>query len=298
MTCTTIESETGDDAIVPSPDPSMADGAGPTSPPKAANTAGEESLVDQREALYNGGCTGPAGRIQIPAERITRLNGIMVDFDPGNLDPNNRILPPADDPHQFLDRSRAVLDRHPVLRFAEVRSSGTGLHLVTRLNPPVELRTAGEQRYWDAIVRAVQASLPSDPNAPGITALTRPVGSINSKNGARVETLRPGSPIDPQRAVVFVKQLEAAPFRVIAEILFGGDHLTPCPLCVRKDSRLSAMERMGKCYHCGAVRLEALYAAIFSREAEAETEEHAAGRQGKNPSTSSTKQRRKTARRR
>ncbi len=183
----------------------------------------DESLVDQREALFNDGCRGTASRIQLPAARLTRLRGIMIDLDPGKLEAGNPLFPPGEQPREFLANIRTILDRHPLVCDAEVRSSGTGLHAILWLDPPVELKNAGEQRYWNAIVSAVQASLPSDRKAPAITALTRAVGSINLKNGARVETLRPGSPIDPQRVVDFVTEMKAAPFRVVARILFGGD---------------------------------------------------------------------------
>ena len=144
-----------------------------------------------REAMFNDGVTGAASRIQLPTERITRLRGLMIDLDPGKLIPDNPLFPPAEDPREFFGRIQAVLDRHPLARDAEVRSTGTGLHLLLWFEPAVELEDAAGQRRWDGLIRLTQATLPSDPNAPGITALTRPVGSINSKNGARVETLRP-----------------------------------------------------------------------------------------------------------
>jgi hypothetical protein len=148
-----------------------------------------------------------------------------------------------------------------------------------RFDPPVELKTTGEQRHWNGIVCAIQATLPSDSHAPGITALTRPVGSINAKNGARVEALREGSPIDPQRAREFIAELKAAPFRVIARILLGDDHISPCPICSRERSRLSVLDHGGKCYGCGTITVETLYDAVLAGAAEAGAEEDTAGRQ-------------------
>jgi hypothetical protein len=191
-----LERRDPENSIVRWPGTDVAVGAEPAIPPIITDSAREQSQVDLREALYNDGCTGTESRIQLPAARITRLLGIMIDLDPGKLNPNNRIFPPAADPREFLARIQGVLDHHPLARVAEVRNSGTGLHLLIWLDPPLELKTAGEQRYWDGIVRAVQATLPSDPNAPGITALTRPVGAINSKNGAYIEILRAGLRID------------------------------------------------------------------------------------------------------
>jgi len=63
-----------------------------------------------------------------------------------------------------------VLDRHPLLRHAEVRSSGTGLHLILPLEPAAALASEDDQVRRDAIVQVVQCTLPADPNAPGITA--------------------------------------------------------------------------------------------------------------------------------
>ena len=166
--------------------------------------------VDCREQLWNAGLTGPAGSIQVPAERITRLSGILLDLDPGKLVADNPWFPPADDPLRFLANIRPVLRRHPLARHAEVRLSGTGLHGILRLDPPVELTSAAEQKWWASLVRAVQCSMPVDPNAPGITALTRAVGSVNSKTGAVVAVLEPGEPIDPRAVIEFVAGLARA----------------------------------------------------------------------------------------
>lgn len=257
----------------------------------------EEPILDLREALFNDGSTGAAPRIQLPTERITRLRGLMIDLDPGKLDPANPLFPPAEQPAEFLRRNQAVLDRHPLVRDAEVRSSGTGLHLLLWFEPPVELKTAGDQRRWDGLIRVIQATLPSDPNAPGIAALTRPVGSINSRNGARVETFRPGSPIDPQRVVEFAAQVKAAPFRVVAGILLGNESMTPCPVCSGARSSLAALDRVGKCYGCGTVSLAALYEAILAPEEEDSGKDDAGCRKPAEPKRSGRKAPRSTTRR-
>ncbi|WZO96110.1 hypothetical protein EP7_003092 [Isosphaeraceae bacterium EP7] len=219
---------------------------------------------DQREALYNDRATGAAGMIQVPAERITTLNGFMVDLDPGKLAPNNPIFPPADSPRAFHESIKPVLDRHPLARHAEVRASGTGLHLVFNLNPPIELQTAPAQQRWKAIVEATQYTLPGDLESPGITALTRPIGSINSKNGARVEMLAPGQPVDPARVVEFIEGLAKAPFKVIATVLLGDDRVRPCPACRGEGSRLDILDQFGKCYGgCSKVTLERLFDLIY-----------------------------------
>src|SRR5262245_55014102 len=215
-----------------------------------AKAADRDTLLDQREALYNEGAVGPAGVIQVPAERITRLKGLMLDLDPKLLAPSNPLFPPADDPRAFLDRVAPALDRHALLRQAEVRNRGTGLHLILWFGPPVELASAADQRWWSTVVRAVQCSLPGDPNAPGITALTRRVGSTNSKNEAVVEVLRPGGPIDPARVEACVRDLAGSPFRTVATPLIGGDRAEPCPVCLEPGSSLGVLDRAGECYSC------------------------------------------------
>ncbi len=226
--------------------------------------------VDLREALFNDGATGPASRIQVPMERITRLRGLMIDLDPGKLLPDNGVFPPAEDPREFLRGIQAVLDRHPLARDAEVRATGTGLHVLVWFEPAVELKDAADQRRWDSLIKLTQATVPSDPQAPGITALTRAVGSVNAKNGARVEILRPGTPIDPQRVVEFAESVRAAPFRTVAGILLGSQRVTPCPFCLGPRSTFAVLDHAGTCYSCGKLGLAALYDAILSPEPPAE----------------------------
>jgi hypothetical protein len=146
---------------------------------------------------------------------------------------------------------------------AEIRATGTGLHAVARIDPPVEILTAADQGRWATIVRAVQASVPGDPNAPGITAFTRPVGSTNSKNGATVEVLRPGEPIEPAQVEAYVLRLIDAPFKTVAAALLGDEHVSPCPCCRTPGSRLGVSDHAGRCYTCGTVSLEKLFAVIY-----------------------------------
>ena len=233
-----------------------------TSGPPAGKGPGD--LVDSREQLWNEGLTGPAGLIQVPTERITRLRGILFDLDPTKLAAENPWFPPADDPVEFHAKIKHVLQRHPLARHAEIRLSGTGLHGIIWLAPPVELTSAAEQKKWATVVRAVQCSLPVDPNAPGITALTRPIGSINSKNGAVVEVAEPGEPIDAACVIAFVEGLARAPFKTVAMILLGSEHLQPCPICRRDGTHLDILDRAGKCHgHCGNVNLARVLDTIY-----------------------------------
>lgn len=220
--------------------------------------------ADLREALFNDCAVGRIQDIQVPLERITTLHGILFDLDPGLLDPDNALFPPADDPRAFHEAIRPVLDRHPLARSAEVRASGTGLHLLLWLDPAVELDDAGGQRRWAAVVRVLQRTLPVDPDMPGITAVTRPVGSTNGKNGAAVALLRPGEPVRPAAVEEYMERVARAPFREVALPLLGRDRVEPCPVCRGPRTRLDVLDYVGRCYNgCSKVTLDQLYDAIF-----------------------------------
>jgi hypothetical protein len=158
------------------------------------------------------------------------------------------------------------LRRNPVLNRAEVRKSGTGLHIILWLDSPVEFQNEGERRRWSAMVRGIQRILPTDPNCPGITALTRPIGSVNSKNKAAVCEVRKGEPIPAEDIIKLFEQIRLSPFRTIAEILYGTDRVTPCPNCGHEDSRLDVLDHIGLCYgNCGKVRIGQLLDGVYKR---------------------------------
>jgi hypothetical protein len=151
-----------------------------------------------------------------------------------------------------------------------VRATGTGLHLLLFLHPAVELYTAGERQYWSEVVRAVQCTLPVDPDCPGITALTRPVGSSNSKNAAMVRQLKAGRPVTPDEAKAFLARVAQAPFKEVALPLLGAERVRPCPVCGDEGTELCALDHFGKCYQgCGKVNLGQLYDSIFVAPAKA-----------------------------
>jgi hypothetical protein len=218
-----------------------------------------------REQLYNQRESGTFAVVQLPLERITTLYGFFFDLDPGLYRHGNPLFPPDDDPRRFFELVRHVLDRHPLARDAEVRATGTGLHVIVWLVPPVELGTAAAQARWAAYVRAVQATLPTDPNAPGITGLTRAVGSTNSKNGAVVEVLRAGKPVAAKAVEEFVARLARAPFREVASVLLGDTRVSPCPVCRGEGSRLDVLDRVGMCYGaCGKLELGQLLDRVYA----------------------------------
>jgi hypothetical protein len=121
----------------------------------ANDAAVPNGQLDTREQLCNERQTGPAPQVSLCRERITQLHGVMFDLDPKLLAPDNPLFPPDDEPAAFYAKIQPVLDRHPLARSAEVRSSGTGLHGILWLQPAVELRSAADQECWDGLVRAV-----------------------------------------------------------------------------------------------------------------------------------------------
>jgi hypothetical protein len=113
------------------------------------------------------------------------------------------------------DRYRSALDRF--LDFCQAARIST-----------IDLASAATQARWDALVRAAQLTLPVDLSAPGITALTRAVGSINSKNGVAVKVLRPGKAVDGKAVEEFVARVTRAPFKEVVTVLFGEQRISPC----------------------------------------------------------------------
>ncbi|MHB1427012.1 MAG: hypothetical protein ACYC3I_27975 [Gemmataceae bacterium] len=213
--------------------------------------------------------TGTVVQIQVPRERVTSIHGILFDLDPQLYQPGNPFFPPAQDPKAFFENISPVLDRHPLTRSAEVRATGTGLHAIVRISPPAMLASAAEQHHWDNIVRAVQATLPADVNAPGITALTRPIGSTNSKNGNVVELIRPGTHVNPEQVMEYLQRVVQAPFQEIVSVLLGGLRIEPCPVCRGDGTRLDVLDHMGMCYSsCGRVKLHQIYDCAYAHPAQ------------------------------
>jgi hypothetical protein len=226
----------------------------------------EAERVDWRQQLFNQEEVGPITRVSMPAESITRLHGILLDIDPGLFRPE--VIPDAvrSSPAKFFERAVAPwLDRDPALQGAEVIVSGRGLHLITRFAEPILIGTDAERMRWDAIVRMVQAALPTDPCAPGITALTRPVGSINGKNGVTVTRLREATPTSRERILTLYERMRDQPFSTVMRLLYGQTRVSPCPICAIENSTLSGLDRVGICYgKCGKAKLSALYGTLLA----------------------------------
>ncbi len=211
-------------------------------------TAVPEPVPDARERLVNEGETGPITMVSIPAAMITKLRGIMLDFDPDLYDPARLPSGATESPEQLFESFVGpMLGRHPLFGKAEVRDTGRGLHALLWLDPAVVFENEAEREKWAGLVEVVQRTLPADPHAPGMTALTRPVGSTNSKTGRPVSVLKPGRPVAPAEIVKFYDEVRAKPFAVVAGMLFGGK-TAPCPCCRKPGTRLGVSSRTGSCY--------------------------------------------------
>ena len=198
--------------------------------------------------MVNGGEIGPIGRVSIPEIMITRLKGIMLDFD---LDLYKKEKLPAGATESSVKLYETfvgpMLQRHPLYAKAEVRDTGRGLHAILWFDQPVEFKTPAEREKWGAVVKAVQKTLPTDPACAGITATTRPVGSTNSKTQRQVRIIKPGSMVTADEVLNFVTELRHKPFKIVAGFLL--DPVAPyCPVCATPDARLGVMDKFGHCY--------------------------------------------------
>lgn len=223
--------------------------------------------VDERESLVNDCETGPIEEVALPLGRITQLHGIMLDFDLHLL--NEAAFPPGalDRPETFFEQGlKPMLDREEVYRSAEVRVSGRGLHAIVRLDPSIEFRTDTDRKRWAAHVQVVQLLLPTDLRCPGITALTRPLGSINGKNRKVVRSLKEGRPVSPKVVSELVERAQRTRFETVCQLLCGSRIVRPCPRCKRPDSQLLANVRTGTCYHCKSkLQISDLFRTLFKK---------------------------------
>lgn len=210
---------------------------------------------DDRETLCNAALMGPARDIQYAAEEIVELRCVMIDLDPRYL---STSLPWGDslgDPRRLWhEHLRPGLTLIGLAEWCEARLSGTGLHLIISFSTPVSIDSNRDRQVWDARIRVLQSLLLGDPHSPGITALTRPVGSINTKNQALVETIHAGQLITAEQFAIVVDQLAAEPARTVMQYVYGTDRVTPCPYCGGDGTTCSALSRNTLSYGCCAKR--------------------------------------------
>lgn len=228
-------------------------------PPQAPQSV---DPLDAREQLANNGAIGPVSQVSLPAHLITSLRGILIDIDPGMWTAVRHDPQLADHPDRFFERIvRRMTQRNPILARAEVRSSGRGLHVIVWLASPVEFKSVAERDRWADIVKAVQRLLPSDPNCPGITALTRPINSVNSKNNRTVEQLHAGARVRAEEVIAMVGEMDRAKFRAVAKVILGDDRNIMCPKC--RGKKLHINNHAGKCYDCGDIELSHVYDSVL-----------------------------------
>jgi len=243
------------------PEPSPSAGLGDRSPNPKPGAA------DQREALFNAGAVGTFRHVMVRNHEVTHIRAILIEIDGECLQIGNVIEKmPADGFELYERHVRGWLDNHALLRKAEVRFSGRWLHCILWFDTPVEIQSDRRRELWGGIVKAVQRSLPSDPEAPRLLAMTRPIGSVNSKTGRRVELIKAGEPVSETEVLNFADELTRRGFSTVSQILFGSTEVSPCPICRKEDSTLSAVAPnrystnpaisfRGSCYHCGKVDL-------------------------------------------
>jgi hypothetical protein len=224
-----------------------------------------EKRVDLREQLFNEGLSGPIHEVSTSVDRIYRLNGILFDIDPKLYRTGGLLDEAPTDPEAFYRNvARKWLQGHDVLRRAEVRLSGTGLHSILWFNEPIEICDDSTRVKWAARVGIVQAILPVDPQQPGLNAMTRPLGSTNSKNGAEVRQLKAGEGVSEEEVDGLISEMCREPFTAVMRVLAGADRLYPCPCCRGEGMSLKALGGFGQCYGCGRVTLDRLYDLVFT----------------------------------
>ena len=244
-------------------------------PQSGGGRGAEAGATDQREALFNGGAVGTFKEVMVQRHEVALILGILIEIDCECLQIGNVIEKmPADGFELYEKHLRGWLENHPLLSKAEVRFSGRGVHCILWFATPVEIKSDRRRELWDEVVMAVQRALPSDPEAPTLLAMTRPVGSVNSKTGRKVELIKPGEPVTEQEVFNFVDDLAQRGFATVTQILFGSTTVSPCPFCREEDSTLSGTApryrtsdpkiiNRGSCYHCGKVTLNTLFTLVL-----------------------------------
>ncbi len=260
--------------------------------------AARTGMADQREALFNAGTVGTFRDIMVQRHEVTLVRGILIEIDGECLNVGGNVIDLAcADGYELYERYvRGWLDNHPVLRKAEVRFSGRWIHCILWLDTPIEIKSDRRRELWDTVIRTVQRALPSDPEAPSLLAMTRPIGSTNSKTDRQVELLRPGQPVTEVDVLNLAEDLARRGFATSMQILLGSMTVSPCPVCLADDSSLHGVAprygtstpdatNRGWCYHCGKVPLAALIATVVKGRGEAGQEDnaHTEGASGAEP---------------
>jgi hypothetical protein len=233
-------------------------------PDGKARTITVSLKADLREQLFNDGRTGPIKAVQVSTERIFQLNGVLFDIDPVILRPDGLLGTIPTEPVAFYTNAlKRLLDRDDVLQQAEVRISGRGLHVINWFAEPAPCDTDVAREEISRVLDVVVPLLPSDPFQPRLTALTRKVGSLNSRSKTRVEIIKAGTPVPYSAVRELARKIVAAPFKTIAGVLLGDEPISPCPICQADDSSLTLHGDVGHCYGCGCVTLAQVWDRLY-----------------------------------
>ena len=243
--------------------------AGSVEVSKAGGSGEPQVDLSEREATFNGRERGPAHAIAKPVDGIAAIDVFMIDLDLKLLDPKVIGDEAAGSADAFYRQHVSDwLDRDPVLKKAEVRDTGGGLHVLLQLDEPV-IVAPGQQRAWDGVARGLHGVLPGDPNLSGIIAMTRPVGALNTKYDPprQVRLLREGQPVTQREVLDLVERMTRAPARVWMNVLHGGERATPCPLCRGEATSLGvAGNWQVQCYDCGRKDAASLVYRFYTSE--------------------------------
>jgi len=220
---------------------------------------------DERESLVNDRRRGTKYEITPKVDEVTAIHGFMNDLDCKMLDPAVVGEDSVESAAALYEQHvRHWLDRDTVLTKAEVRDTGGGLHVILWLDEPIVV-AAGEARQWDDIARGIRNALPGDPNLNGVIALTRPVGAVNTKYDPprEVRLLRSGEPVTCAEIRDLAQRVATQPARLWMRLFFGGERVTPCPLCGKESLGVAGYWQV-RCYGCGRVNAASLVYRFFS----------------------------------
>jgi hypothetical protein len=240
-------------------------GQGGDAPQRRCKDGGRESgQDDEREALVNDRRKGPADQITPKVQEVASVHAFMIDIDCGILDPTVVGQDCVDSPARLYDdHVRHWLDRDPVLRKAEVRDSGHGLHVLLWLDEPI-VCTGGDAFEWHAVAKGIRNVLPGDPSLNGIIALTRPIGALNTKREPKtVEMLRAGEPVTRDEILDLNRRVTYQSSRLWMTLFFGGERVSPCPLCGKGSLGVAGYWQC-RCYQCGRVDAASIIYRFYS----------------------------------
>lgn len=228
---------------------------------------GSPGVNDERESLVNDRRHGPANQITPKVEEVASIHAFMIDIDCGILDPAVFSLGCVESPAELYEKHvRFWLDRDPVLRKAQVRDSGHGLHILLWLDEPI-VCCGDDVHDWDAIACGIRNVMPGDPNLNGLIALTRPVGATNSKHDPprQVCLLRPGDLVSLADVLDLNRRITEQPARLWMRVFFGGERAEPCPFCGKGSLGVAGGWQV-RCYECGRMDAASIVYRCYSPE--------------------------------